>query len=29
VLVERDLVVIEKDTLLIPDVGALEREAAR
>jgi len=29
VLVERGLVVIEKDTLLIPDVDALEREAER
>jgi CRP/FNR family cyclic AMP-dependent transcriptional regulator len=28
-LVERDLVVIEKDTLLIPDVEALEGEAVR
>ena len=28
-LVERGLVVIEKDTLLIPDVGALELEAER
>lgn len=29
VLVERGLVVIEKDTLSIPDVAALEREADR
>ena len=28
-LVERDLVIIERDTLVIPDVEALEREAER